>query len=87
MKNILRKIGLLFHNPIVSAEYSDEIMTLTYKNGDKAQYAGNCTVWYTFPYYVRCSTSMEIQLVSIWKYIGKFGNPYPTAHLNKKKKK
>lgn len=63
-----------------SAEYKDEVMTLTYSDKSQVQYKGSSTVWHKMPLMKRCHTSTEQLLSEIYTYIQHYGNPYPTAH-------
>ena len=72
--------------PYVSrTTYNKDIMEVWYSDGTCEQFKGKCTVWHKLPMMERCGTMKEGTLNSMWKYIGLYGNPYPTAHLNKKK--
>lgn len=64
--------------------YLDTTLTVYYTDGSKEQYEGSCTVWHKHPYMERAGIMTETWLSEIYTYIKKFGNPYPTAHLNKK---
>jgi hypothetical protein len=81
--SFLKKIIEFFHNPIVSADYKDGVMTIEYENQKVEQYSGDCTVWYKMPYMKRCGTSTESWLCELWKYNRTWGGPYPNAHETK----
>lgn len=71
---------------IKSATYDGETKTLTIqlKSGTEMEFEGEGTVWYFLPLMGRCSTSQELQFSEIYRYVKRYGNPYPTAHLNEK---
>lgn len=79
-------LKFLFPPKLVCAEYDfeTEILKISYSDGSSAQYKGNSTVWRTYPMMKRCGTFTESRLSDIYKYIKEHGNPYPTAHENKK---
>jgi hypothetical protein len=81
-----KKIQAFFQNwqplAIYKAEYTKDIMTVTYNDNTVKQYKGDCTVWHTYPMMERCNTNSESKLSDIWSYIKEHGNPYPTAHLS-----
>lgn len=68
-----------------SATYENGTMYIKYTNGDEEAYKGDCTVWHKLPMMHRARTFKEGELCDIQKYIKHYGNPYPTAHLNKEK--
>lgn len=67
---------------ITKAQYRNEVMTVWYQSGKVVEYEGSGTVWNKMPMMQRCGTMKEIKLCEIYKYIRKWGNDYPTAHLN-----
>ena len=70
---------------IVNATYYKKVLTVTWSDGAISTYYGEgSTVWYHYPSMKRCSTNTEYTLAEVMTYIKEFGNPYPTAHLNKK---
>ena len=71
---------------IVTATYFKEHLTVNYEDGSVREYEGSCTVWKHYPMMQRCGTFKEGELLDIWSYIKKHGNPYPTAHIKNKMK-
>lgn len=69
---------------ITSATYSKETLKITYSNDTIKEYHGEYTVWCFMLMMKRCSTIREGELFHIWKYIDKYGNPYPVAHLKER---
>ena len=65
---------------ITKAIYENGVLTITYSNKTTKQFQGKTTVWNLLPMMERCDTFEEGEFCSIYKYIVKWGNPYPTAH-------
>jgi hypothetical protein len=75
-------------NPVIKATYieKEKKLTLYYQDGKVENFQGSGTVWYTYPMIQRCNSSTERYLCDIWTYIKRWGNDYPTAHLNQTNK-
>ena len=89
IKNYLSKILTslrisIFGEAIISATYKGTTLIITWESGSVSKYEGSCTVWHKHPYMHRCSPQAEKFLSNIWSYIQKWGNDYPTAHLNER---
>lgn len=81
---------LLLNQPTIkkaSFNAKEQIMTVTYSNGKTYTYikdiAGD---WNNYPMMDFVGRSVSNELQDIYYYIVKWGNDYPTAHLNKEKK-
>jgi len=84
LKRTLEKISRASYKVIDEANYDSETKTLTlsYKGNKPEQFHGACTAWYKLPSMKRCGREKEINLENIYKYIHKYGNPYPKTHDN-----
>ena len=67
---------VIFNWPIF-ATYEGGILTVPKIRGYERHFKGAGTIWYELPSMRRCSTTEEVKLVGMWKYIEHHGKPYP----------
>jgi len=85
LSKLLTSLRICIFGPVVtSVSYKDNIMTVMWETGDRTQYERSGTVWYRLPWMRRASPDSEKWLSEIQAYIQKWGNDYPTAHLNER---
>lgn len=77
----------LFNEPFIkTAWYNDKesILSITYSDGKTKEYIKAYGDWNDFPMMSFVGRSKNNELNNVYYYIRKWGNDYPTAHLNKK---
>ena len=62
----LKKLFKRVTRKIVSSEYVDEIMTISYDDGSRDKYIGSSTVWHKLPDFKRCGTMTESWLADLY---------------------
>lgn len=82
-------LSMMFYKPrkLVEATYHDignyrAQINATFDNGEKAEYEYSHGMWYELPLMRTIWGKEDQRLKRIEMYCKKYGNPYPTAHLN-----
>lgn len=80
-------IVTVFNEPLIKNAWLDDkqsIMHVTYSDDKVKQYIKAYGDWNDFPMMTFVGRSKNNELNNVYYYIRKWGNDYPTAHLNHK---
>lgn len=71
---------------IVRAHYTRNLfkeneLVVEWSDGTIEEYQGECTIWYKLPMMETVKGPILYKIIEIWRYVEKWGNDYPTAHL------
>lgn len=86
---IVLALSTMFYKPkkLVEATYHDignshAQISATFDKGEKEEYEYAHGMWYKLPLMEAAWWKRDRELRMIERYCKKYGNPYPTAHLN-----